>query len=46
VAIATATKAHAALREEGLTVARPGVGTVVAGLARLLDGIEQLVNSR
>lgn len=31
VAIATATKAHAALREEGLTVARPGVGTVVAG---------------
>lgn len=33
VAIATATKAHAALREEGLTVARPGVGTVVAGPA-------------
>jgi AcrR family transcriptional regulator len=31
VAIATATKAHAALREEGLTVARAGVGTVVAG---------------
>ncbi|WP_250033240.1 TetR/AcrR family transcriptional regulator C-terminal domain-containing protein [Paractinoplanes maris] len=31
VAIATATKAHAALREEGLTIARPGVGTVVAG---------------
>jgi AcrR family transcriptional regulator len=31
VAIATAIKAHAALREEGLTVARPGVGTVVAG---------------
>ncbi|MGX6606865.1 TetR/AcrR family transcriptional regulator C-terminal domain-containing protein [Micromonosporaceae bacterium Da 78-11] len=31
VAIATATKAHAALREAGLTVARPGVGTVVAG---------------
>ncbi|GAA1580540.1 TetR/AcrR family transcriptional regulator C-terminal domain-containing protein [Actinoplanes couchii] len=31
VAIATATKAHAALREEGLTTARPGVGTVVAG---------------
>jgi DNA-binding transcriptional regulator YhcF (GntR family) len=31
VAVATATKAHAALREEGLTVARPGVGTVVAG---------------
>ncbi|XVV10999.1 TetR/AcrR family transcriptional regulator C-terminal domain-containing protein [Actinoplanes sp. CA-131856] len=33
VAIATATRAHAALREEGLTVARPGVGTVVAGPA-------------
>lgn len=33
VAIATATKAHAALREEGLTVSRPGVGTVVAGRA-------------
>jgi len=33
VAIATATKAHAALRDEGLTVARPGVGTVVAGPA-------------
>jgi AcrR family transcriptional regulator len=31
VAIATATKVHAALREAGLTVARPGVGTVVAG---------------
>jgi AcrR family transcriptional regulator len=31
VAIATATKAHATMREEGLTVARPGVGTVVAG---------------
>jgi DNA-binding transcriptional regulator YhcF (GntR family) len=37
VAIATATKAHAALREEGLTVARPGVGTVVAGLAPRRD---------
>jgi AcrR family transcriptional regulator len=33
VAIATAIKAHAALREEGLTIARPGVGTVVAGPA-------------
>ncbi|MDI6101249.1 TetR/AcrR family transcriptional regulator C-terminal domain-containing protein [Actinoplanes sp. NEAU-A12] len=33
VAVATATKAHAALREAGLTVARPGVGTVVAGPA-------------
>ncbi|SDT78732.1 TetR/AcrR family transcriptional regulator C-terminal domain-containing protein [Actinoplanes derwentensis] len=33
VAIATATKAHAALREAGLTTARPGVGTVVAGPA-------------
>jgi AcrR family transcriptional regulator len=31
VAIATATKAHAVLRDEGLTIARPGVGTVVAG---------------
>ena len=31
VAIATATKAHAALRDEGLTISRPGVGTVVAG---------------
>ncbi|WP_433295777.1 TetR/AcrR family transcriptional regulator C-terminal domain-containing protein [Actinoplanes sp. CA-030573] len=31
VAIATATRAHAALREEGLTISRPGVGTVVAG---------------
>jgi AcrR family transcriptional regulator len=30
VAIATATKALAALQEEGLTVARPGVGTLVA----------------
>jgi DNA-binding transcriptional regulator YhcF (GntR family) len=30
VAIATATKALAALRDEGLTVPRPGVGTVVA----------------
>ncbi|MFG1603130.1 TetR/AcrR family transcriptional regulator C-terminal domain-containing protein [Actinoplanes sp. NPDC049265] len=34
VAIATATKAHAALRAAGLTVARPGTGTVVAGPAR------------
>ncbi|MEU4530008.1 TetR/AcrR family transcriptional regulator C-terminal domain-containing protein [Micromonospora ureilytica] len=30
VAIATATKVHAALRQQGLTEARPGVGTVVA----------------
>jgi AcrR family transcriptional regulator len=37
VAIATATKAHSALREEGLTVARPGVGTVVAGPAPRRD---------
>jgi AcrR family transcriptional regulator len=37
VAIATATKAHAALREEGLTVARAGVGTVVAGPAPRRD---------
>ena len=37
VAIATATKAHALLREEGLTVARPGVGTVVAGPAPSRD---------
>jgi AcrR family transcriptional regulator len=37
VAIATATKAHAALREEGLTVARPGVGTVVAGPSAARD---------
>jgi DNA-binding transcriptional regulator YhcF (GntR family) len=37
VAIATATKAHAALREEGLTIARPGVGTVVAGPAPRRD---------
>jgi AcrR family transcriptional regulator len=37
VAIATATRAHAALREEGLTVARPGVGTVVAGPAPRRD---------
>ena len=37
VAIATATKAHATLREEGLTVARPGVGTVVAGPAPRRD---------
>ena len=29
VAIATATKVHAALRQQGLTEARPGVGTVV-----------------
>jgi AcrR family transcriptional regulator len=33
VAIATATKAHAALRDEGLTVTRPGIGTIVAGAA-------------
>ncbi|UQU61447.1 TetR/AcrR family transcriptional regulator C-terminal domain-containing protein [Couchioplanes caeruleus] len=39
VAIATATKAHAALREEGLTVSRPGVGTVVAGPAPRQDGV-------
>lgn len=38
VAIATATKAHAALRDEGLTVARPGVGTVVAGPVPARDG--------
>jgi DNA-binding transcriptional regulator YhcF (GntR family) len=37
VAIATATKAHAALREDGLTVARPGVGTVVAGPSATSD---------
>ncbi|MFI1992132.1 TetR/AcrR family transcriptional regulator C-terminal domain-containing protein [Actinoplanes sp. NPDC020271] len=37
VAIATATKAHAVLRDEGLTVARPGVGTVVAGPAPRRD---------
>jgi AcrR family transcriptional regulator len=37
VAIATATKAHATMREEGLTVARPGVGTVVAGPAPRRD---------
>lgn len=37
VAIATATKAHAALREEGLTVARAGVGTVVAGPSAARD---------
>jgi DNA-binding transcriptional regulator YhcF (GntR family) len=37
VAIATATQAHAALREEGLTVARPGVGTVVAGPSAARD---------
>jgi AcrR family transcriptional regulator len=33
VAIATATKAHAALRQEGLTEVVPGIGTVVAGRA-------------
>jgi AcrR family transcriptional regulator len=37
VAIATATRAHAALRAEGLTVPRPGVGTVVAGPAPRRD---------
>jgi DNA-binding transcriptional regulator YhcF (GntR family) len=37
VAIATATKAHAALRDQGLTVARSGVGTVVAGPAPRRD---------
>ncbi|MEV4131837.1 TetR/AcrR family transcriptional regulator C-terminal domain-containing protein [Dactylosporangium sp. NPDC049742] len=31
VAIATATKALAVLREEGLTMVRPGIGTVVTG---------------
>jgi DNA-binding transcriptional regulator YhcF (GntR family) len=43
VAIATATKALAALRQEGITVARTGVGTVVAPRAtvertRMADG--------
>lgn len=38
VAIATATKAHAALREAGLTISRPGVGTVVAGPVPPRDG--------
>ncbi|GEL26703.1 GntR family transcriptional regulator [Pseudonocardia sulfidoxydans NBRC 16205] len=33
VAMATATKVITALRQEGLVVARPGVGTVVAGAA-------------
>ncbi|WP_312033900.1 TetR/AcrR family transcriptional regulator C-terminal domain-containing protein [Actinoplanes sp. TBRC 11911] len=33
VAIATAIKAQQALRDQGLTVARPGVGTIVAGPA-------------
>ncbi|BCY14020.1 GntR family transcriptional regulator [Actinoplanes sp. L3-i22] len=46
VAIATATKAHAVLRDEGLTVARPGVGTVVAGPAPRRDtdlGLDRIV---
>ncbi len=46
VAIATATRAHAALRDEGLTVGRPGVGTVVAGPAPRRDtdlGRERIV---
>lgn len=46
VAIATATKAHAALRDEGLTTARPGVGTVVAGPAPPKDtdlGLDRIV---
>jgi DNA-binding transcriptional regulator YhcF (GntR family) len=46
VAIATATKAHAALREEGLTVARPGVGTVVAGLSTGRDRDRELTLPR
>lgn len=33
VAIATATKAQQALRDQGLTIAKPGVGTIVAGPA-------------
>ncbi|WP_231956772.1 MULTISPECIES: TetR/AcrR family transcriptional regulator C-terminal domain-containing protein [unclassified Actinoplanes] len=37
VAIATATRAHAVLRDAGLTVSRPGVGTVVAGPAPRRD---------
>ncbi|GIH08060.1 GntR family transcriptional regulator [Rhizocola hellebori] len=36
VAIATATKALAVLRQEGVVKAVPGVGTVVAGQAKLL----------
>jgi len=46
VAIATATKAHAALREAGLTTARPGVGTVVAGPVPPADtdlGLDRIV---
>jgi AcrR family transcriptional regulator len=35
VAIATAIKAQQALREQGLTIAKPGVGTIVAGPAPL-----------
>lgn len=46
VAIATATKAHAALREAGLTVARPGVGTVVAGPAARRDHDHELTKER
>jgi AcrR family transcriptional regulator len=46
VAIATATKAHAALREAGLTVARPGVGTVVAGPAPRRANDHELTKDR
>jgi AcrR family transcriptional regulator len=38
VAIATATKVHAALRREGLAQAVPGVGTVVSAAAQPPDG--------
>ncbi|ODU03923.1 MAG: GntR family transcriptional regulator [Pseudonocardia sp. SCN 72-86] len=44
VAMATATKVLTALRQEGLVVARPGVGTVVAG-GTLLDKGARTVTS-
>ncbi len=37
VAMATASKVLAALREQGLVEARPGVGTVVSGVARPVE---------
>ena len=46
MAIATATKAHAALREAGLTAARPGIGTVVAGSAPPRDNDHELTKDR
>jgi AcrR family transcriptional regulator len=46
VAIATAIKAQQALRDQGLTVARPGVGTIVAGPVPLTPKQHELTRDR